>query len=217
MKPTPRGREEIRRAVLDAARQLFAERDPGSVALREVADAAHVNYGLLHRHFRTKAELVREVVAVASDETATAFDGLHDLDDVFGAVADMYLGEHPAHARSFAWFALQGVPPSDIGPSFAVVHRLVDLVRTHNPAVDDDEAFRRAGVIISLFMGWSLFRRYWHTFAVEATANPHILDDDLGLLRWAATTITTAPASPPGPAPPASARRGVGEDEASER
>jgi TetR/AcrR family transcriptional regulator, repressor for neighboring sulfatase len=189
----PRGREAIRRAVLDAARRLFAQRNPASVSMRAVAEAAGVNYGLLHRHFRSKTELVREVVAVAADETATAIDGVHDLDAALAAAAEIYLGEHPAHARSFAWFALEDVPPEAIGPSFATTNRLVDLVRTHNPEVDDAEAFRRTVVIISLFMGWSLFRRYWHAFGADATGDPTILDADLALLQWAGTTITMAP------------------------
>ena len=43
----PVGREEVRRAVLDAAASLFAERGVAGVSLRDVAAAADVHLALI--------------------------------------------------------------------------------------------------------------------------------------------------------------------------
>ena len=48
-------------AVVEAATKLFAEKGPAATSIREIAAAAGVNHGLIHRHFGTKSELVRAV------------------------------------------------------------------------------------------------------------------------------------------------------------
>jgi len=56
-------RDETRRALKRAARRLFAERGVDGVAVREIVLAAgQRNSGALHYYFRTKDELVRELV-----------------------------------------------------------------------------------------------------------------------------------------------------------
>src|SRR5438874_5342430 len=52
----PRGPEEVIAAVLESARELIAERGPG-VALRDIADGAGVNFGLLYHYLGTKEQL----------------------------------------------------------------------------------------------------------------------------------------------------------------
>lgn len=58
----PRG--EVRRLLLDAARDLFARRDYRSVTTREIAEAAGVAEHLLFRNFGSKAALFREALVV---------------------------------------------------------------------------------------------------------------------------------------------------------
>ncbi|MFW6052202.1 MAG: helix-turn-helix domain-containing protein, partial [Myxococcota bacterium] len=58
----PAGRDEVTEALLQAAADLFAERGPAAVSTREIARRAHVNHGLVHRHFGTKDALVRAVI-----------------------------------------------------------------------------------------------------------------------------------------------------------
>src|SRR5690242_2767504 len=57
----PVGRAEVMAAVLDAATELFADKGPDAVTVREVADRASVNHALIHRHYGTKQELLRVV------------------------------------------------------------------------------------------------------------------------------------------------------------
>jgi AcrR family transcriptional regulator len=58
----PRGRTEVVEALLDAATRLFAERGPAAVSLRDVANEANVNLGLIHRYIGGKQDLVTQVL-----------------------------------------------------------------------------------------------------------------------------------------------------------
>lgn len=59
--PRPTGRAEVRRAILREARGLLSEKGP-RLPLREVADAAGVNLGLIHRHIGRKGALIDTVM-----------------------------------------------------------------------------------------------------------------------------------------------------------
>lgn len=54
-------RTDSRERILDAAERLFAERGIGAPSLREIAAAARANTGSIYFHWKTKAELTREV------------------------------------------------------------------------------------------------------------------------------------------------------------
>ncbi|HVL85974.1 MAG TPA: TetR family transcriptional regulator [Pseudonocardia sp.] len=63
--PTPRPRDSAltRRALLDAARELFATEGYAGTTVRAIAERAGVNQALLFRHFGNKEALFAEVVA----------------------------------------------------------------------------------------------------------------------------------------------------------
>ncbi len=56
------GGEATRRAILEAARELFAARAYEQVGLREIAAAAGATAALVNRYFGTKEQLFREVL-----------------------------------------------------------------------------------------------------------------------------------------------------------
>src|SRR5256885_14167109 len=63
-KPSARGRPRIgdkRRAILDAALRVFAERGYHGTSVPEVAKAAEIGVGSLYRYFESKDALVNEV------------------------------------------------------------------------------------------------------------------------------------------------------------
>ena len=66
----PRGRDEVRSAVLTAASSLVAERGPDGFSVREVATRAGVNHALVHRHFGTKADVLEQMLAADADDAA---------------------------------------------------------------------------------------------------------------------------------------------------
>ena len=84
----PTGKDQVVSALLAAATELFAERGPGAVSVRDVASRAKVNHGLVHRHFGSKDGLVRAVLDGLVDDlrqrhAAVVFEG-----GVRGAVFD---------------------------------------------------------------------------------------------------------------------------------
>jgi AcrR family transcriptional regulator len=64
-KPQRRARrstETVRRLILEAARELFAERGYAGATTREIAQRADINEVLLFRHFTSKAQLFEQAV-----------------------------------------------------------------------------------------------------------------------------------------------------------
>jgi AcrR family transcriptional regulator len=62
-----------RRRILDAARELFAERGWAATSIDEVVGAAGVTKGALYHHFRDKTDVLR---AVYEDQEQRSIEGL---------------------------------------------------------------------------------------------------------------------------------------------
>ena len=134
----PVGRSEVMEAVLDAATELFAERGPDAVTVREVADRAGVNHALIHRHFGTKEELLRIVLAKAIERmAAVARDTTNTGEDIRDVIAAMRR-EEPA-IRLLAWALLAGYPIEQIWPEYPAFQKVQSVL-----AEDRDVAGDRA-------------------------------------------------------------------------
>ncbi|AWH97457.1 TetR/AcrR family transcriptional regulator [Dietzia psychralcaliphila] len=106
-RPTPDrpvGRDAVRRAVLGTARRLFAARGPRA-SLREVAEAAGVNLGLIHRHVGNKDDLLS---AVLEEGLRHGTARLGSRDDAGDALRSMLLGAaaNPDFSRLLVWLSL---------------------------------------------------------------------------------------------------------------
>lgn len=100
----PSGREAVRRAVLGTARRVFAARGPRA-SLREVAEAADVNLGLIHRHIGNKDDLLAEVLDSGLRHGSARIDAHSDAG---AAVRSMLLGAtaNPEFSRLLLWLSL---------------------------------------------------------------------------------------------------------------
>src|SRR5439155_6799260 len=105
----PHGRTEVVEAVLDSARTLIAEQGPG-VGLREIAEHAGVNFGLIYQYVGTKEQLVREVYVRAARSAAERLVDAEHLDDALALL--MTFGDGTT-ARLVGWAALEGVQSDD--------------------------------------------------------------------------------------------------------
>lgn len=118
--PPPDEMTQAQRAILWAAADLFAAKGPGKVSLREVAAAAGVSYGLIHRFYRTKENLLVAVMEVLvswhGDRLAGERDFYAAIDNSFGADVDA-----GRFGRMLMWSMLDGIH-SD---------RLIGTARSH--------------------------------------------------------------------------------------
>jgi TetR/AcrR family transcriptional regulator, repressor for neighboring sulfatase len=151
--------------VLEAATRLFIDRGPASVSLRDIAEAANVNLGLLHRHFGSKAELISAVVHQLVDSLGPR------LGEVFAApempeelaliVTEPSIEQ--SWARMLAWLLLEGSRDVTLQESYPAVARLVE--RLVSDGLDDDDARCVGAVVAALALGWSLFAPYLRSAA----------------------------------------------------
>jgi len=149
----PKGRAEIRRAVLDSAASLFASRGPASVSMRTVADAAGVNYGLIHRHFGTKEVVLGQVVDELGTRLAT------DLAPVgtIGTAMDV-VERHAEFVRILAFLCLENSEAEALRrehPTIGGIMRRLDA-----EASPGSEIPVRVAAAIALAMGWIVYEPF---------------------------------------------------------
>ncbi len=94
-----REKEEIRRKILDAARELFSTEGYERVTMRRVADAIEYSATTIYHHFEDKDDLVRALC-------------LADFDELFGAMQGAPRPEDPVEAirqlgRAYVAFAVR--------------------------------------------------------------------------------------------------------------
>lgn len=156
VKRRPQGRNEVVDAVLDAADRLFAEQGPANVSLRGIAQAAGVNYGLVHRHFGTKDALFDRLLRRYAERWTEQVDG-EGLDYV-GALEEL-LGpqgadsESGTYMRLLAWTLLASDPAAELHRRHATLDRLPDL--PGGGETDDPTATTAAALAFAF--GWRFF------------------------------------------------------------
>lgn len=158
--PAPRGRTEVTAAILDAARTLFASRGYAAVSVRDLAEAAGVNHGLVHRHFGSKEAVLRAVLQGMFSEVGAEAQGALDPD-----APDFILRLFPVAARREQdWrilmrAVLDGFDFRDAGFSFPITGAVLRHVITQQGG-DSREARERAAAIIAGGIGWLLLEPY---------------------------------------------------------
>lgn len=108
--PTQAGSTGAQQAILLAAADLFARRGPAKVTLREIASAAGVTYGLIHRFYRTKENLL-----VAVMELLVTYGGerLSGEEDAYAAIENSFGADVDAgqFGRMLTWSVFEGTRP----------------------------------------------------------------------------------------------------------
>ncbi len=119
MTPRARDAERTKKAIVEAARRLFAEQDFSAVSIRDIAAAAGVSHGLVQHHFGTREQLVTEIVrqevaAFAADPAALPADAsLAELDRLRTALRAGMTRFHD-YARFIARAELGGAEPEKL-------------------------------------------------------------------------------------------------------
>jgi AcrR family transcriptional regulator len=153
MKHLPRGRTEVEEALLDAATELFAERGPAQVSIKDIAARASVNHGLVHRHFGSKEALLRAVVARLLTKIEAALPSDDQPLEVEIERAFHGTREQGAYFRILAHALLAGDDPAELQERFPVTERLVRAAKREG--LDDPR--RVVSSMLAMGLGWLLF------------------------------------------------------------
>lgn len=144
-------------AILVAAAQLFSERSPSKVTLREIAERAGVNYGLIHHYYGTKDAILAELVRQSSATGAANMEGTTSLATALAALVDIQ--STGAHIRMLASVILSDSAASRSFTASPAIRHLAGLAaeaggeRAVDPKV-------QAVALVSALMGWQLFRPF---------------------------------------------------------
>jgi len=147
----PQGRDEIRDAVIGAARALVAERGPDGFTVRDLAARAEVNHALVHRHFGTKAEVLEQVLATESAEVAAAVAAWGSTGDGTPEELLSVLAGYPTYWRALVHAVLDA--PDVAVPGTAVT---TELFASLWRGLDPSRAAATA-VAASTVLGWLIF------------------------------------------------------------
>jgi AcrR family transcriptional regulator len=123
----PHGKEEVKKALIQAAASLFSEKGVDAVSIRMIADRAGVNHGLIHRHFGSKERLRRETQEKLSADVRAE---IGEPDDLINTLfrASKVIRENDKFWRVMARTLLDGKDKREIQSNFPFVKKMVDLV-----------------------------------------------------------------------------------------
>ena len=160
--PQARGREAVRAALLTAATELFADRGPARVSVRDIAARAGVNHGLVHRHFGSKDAVLR---AVLDHQWETLLRPVDAAPEDLELLAWLWQPEAVPEAgwRIMARALLDGYAARDLRRNFAVMQRLVAAGRRQQEsgrmAAEFDPRIVAAGGV-AMVLGWLVFEPF---------------------------------------------------------
>jgi AcrR family transcriptional regulator len=134
----PHGRDQVVESIIDATLSLWSVKGPAELSLRSIAARAGVNYGLVHRHFRTKEAVIKAAMDRVVERSVQFVGDSTDLVEAMDRVLPPSTG---AHSRLLAW---------------AILQYFVDAA-----APDADVLAKvKAGSMLATLYGWKLFEPY---------------------------------------------------------
>lgn len=124
---SPRGPDEVRLALMAATEQVCSQRPPGSVTVRDIAEAAGVNHGLVHHYFSSKRALLEETLVWVETGLLEAIADIDDAEQAVGALFDE-LATRTSYPRLLIWMLLEGVDMADRITEFPAIDHLRTLL-----------------------------------------------------------------------------------------
>jgi AcrR family transcriptional regulator len=143
----------VRGALIEAAGERFAARGPAAVTVREIAEVAGVNHGLVHHYFGSKEGLLTAVLDALAAEVADEIAATPDLTVTYATG-----GAIERHGRILAFLMLDSRDPADVKTDFPAMDALIARLRTEG--VPLRAARERAAQVVALVFGWQLFQPF---------------------------------------------------------
>src|ERR1700728_4512093 len=155
-KGRPKNANASKRALLDAAQELFGRDGFDGATIRDIAEHAGIDHALIARYFGSKADLyIAALVAEAQgDQPRADFEGLEDMADGMMTRID----------ENGLWPVMQALIRSDTSDQIRkaaqdhMARRLVDPIATDTSRRAADEARLRSEVVASALIGVALGR-----------------------------------------------------------
>lgn len=144
----PAGREPVMHALIDATIQLIIEQGT-AVSVREIANRADVNHGLIHTYFGSKDALI---VAALDAANQRASEAISESGYPSAGLASRRNGEF---AKVIARMRLD--ENRDLFTSHPISQRWVEAIKADRPNIDDLEAKTMVATASTLALGWPVF------------------------------------------------------------
>ncbi len=143
----PTGRDDVHEALIAAATRQFSAKGMAA-SMRDIADDAGVNIGLIHRHIGNKDDLLSAVLERQVRDADAVLDG-NDATDTIRALVDA-MPHLSDYVRIMAWRLLAGEDPSEVQASAPVLRAIGEQ------AGSDDELIDLLSGL-ALIYGWVVF------------------------------------------------------------
>ena len=158
----PRGRDEIVNAILKATEGLLPKHNPTEISLRQIAEAANVNYSLIHRYFGTKEKVIMGAHERMLSKVGEQFSTVDQLDGNIGVLFKIS-GENVSRRTLLARAMLDGADPHLIRHHFPIMQQLIELLRkkksrTKRPTEYNAETL--AAFFAASALGWFFFEPF---------------------------------------------------------
>ena len=139
-------------ALIEAGAALFAERGLSAVSVRDIANRARVNHGLVHHYFGGKEDLLRGVLQRLSEDLAK--QATVQFDELFEAAGRSGL------FRIQARLILDGYDIKEFDPGHAIFDRVLGVAMQAKEAGflrSDLDPKLAASMGVALHLGWLVF------------------------------------------------------------
>ncbi|WP_419552573.1 helix-turn-helix domain-containing protein [Candidatus Poriferisodalis sp.] len=148
--PQGRGPEAVQARLLDAVRDLLADRSPADVTAKEIVASAGVNHGQIHHYFGSKEALAASTIRrEAGRFVLVGMDG----GQRFPVLADPEV--RPPLWRTLGHLAMTGAwPGSDPSSSPVITEMVRVLSRTLDRSPGDPVVHAQVAAVHSLRLGW---------------------------------------------------------------
>lgn len=158
----PQGRAEISEAILQATEKLLPKHNPSDISLRQIAEAANVNYSLIHRYFGTKESVIMAAHERLLSKVGEQFSAVDRIEGNVGVLFEIS-GKNVSRRILLARAMLDGADPNLIRHHFPIMNQLIELIRnkkleTKKPSEYDAETL--AAFFAASSLGWFLFEPF---------------------------------------------------------
>jgi AcrR family transcriptional regulator len=158
----PQGRAEISEAILQATEKLLPKHNPTDISLRQIAEAAKVNYSLIHRYFGTKESVIMAAHERLLSKVGEQFSAIDRIEGNIGALFEIS-GKNVSRRILLARAMLDGADPHLIRHHFPIMNQLIELIRKKKLETKESseyDAETLAAFFAASSLGWFLFEPF---------------------------------------------------------